>query len=103
MILQIIVAVLAVWFFTYMVQNLAAPFNVFGIMRKKLRIREFDDGTVKPGSFRQLMGCFKCLSFWVSLPFAWHITNGFWQVLALTMAIAAAATFVQAEAEKRGM
>lgn len=100
---EFLVAVLATWYIVYTVQNLDAPFNLAGKMRKRLRIGEHDDGKIKPGSFRKLMSCFKCLSFWVSLPFANHITGGFFPVLALTLAIAAAAIFVQDYAEQAGM
>lgn len=104
MILLVILAILATWRITYMVQNENAPGAVFAKLRKKLRVGEYNDHSIKPGSFRDLMQCFKCLSFWAALPWALYIGWGSWQlVVLLLLAIAAGAIFLQDYAEKRGM
>lgn len=109
-----IVAILAVWRVTRMIQNENLPFNIGGRFRKALRIKEYEPvsgyaqttprkDAIKPGGFRDLMGCFKCLSFWVAVPFANHIINGFWLVLGLALAINAGAILLEHYAERHGM
>lgn len=112
--IEILIAILATWRITRMVQNENLPFNLGGRLRKRLRIKEYEPvsgyaqttprrDAIQPGSFRDLMNCFKCLSFWVALPMANFITGGFWQVLTLTLAINAAAILLEHYAERRGM
>lgn len=110
MIFSFFIAVLVTWRLTYMVQNENLPFNAGGRLRKALRIKEFEkprgytqSSDIKPGSFRDLMSCFKCLSFWFALPCAIYLVDGFILIAALTIAIGTAAIFVQTAAERYGL
>lgn len=102
--LYFLLAVFATWRVTYMVQNDALPGNVLGKLRKRLRILDWYDGDeAKPGGLRDLFSCFRCLSFWVALPFAIFIGNGVFEVILLLLAINGAAIILNHIVQRFGL
>lgn len=99
-----LLAVFATWRLVYMLQNDALPGNVLGKMRARLRILDHYDGdTIKPGSLRDLFSCFRCLSFWVALPFAIWLGDGFAEIALLELAIGGAAIILNAWVQRLGL
>lgn len=103
-ILYFLLAVFATWRVTYMVQNDALPGNVLGKLRERLRILDHYDGeSIKPGGLRDLFSCFRCLSFWVALPFAIFIGSGVFEVILLLLAINGGAIILNAWVQRLGL
>lgn len=105
-ILYFLLAVFATWRVTYMVQNDALPGNVLGKLRERLHILEHYGGNfdeIKPGSLRDLFSCFRCLSFWVALPFAIFIGSGVFEVILLLLAINGGAIILNAWVQRLGL
>jgi hypothetical protein len=81
----LIVGVLAVWRITHLLHAEDGPWNALSKLRRQA-------GTGIVGS---LLGCFYCLSLWVSLPFAYGLGEGWWERLLLWPALSGAAILLQ--------
>ncbi|MFA5172559.1 MAG: hypothetical protein WC426_13440 [Sulfuriferula sp.] len=99
MIFSFLIATLIVWRVTYMVQNENLPFNIGNKFRDKLGTQPWHTDN-EPGSFKDLLGCFKCLSFWVAVPCAIYLVDGVLPILGMIVALNAAAIIVNQLAKR---
>lgn len=101
MILNFIFATLVIWRITYMWQQENLPFNVGNRIRDRLGIQPWHNNAgEKPGTWQDLLSCFKCLSFWVALPFAIWLVDGVLAVFVMMIALNAAAIIVNQLAKR---
>lgn len=99
MILQFLFTTLVIWRITYMWQQENLPFNVGNRIRDRLGIQPWHDDN-EPGSWRDLLSCFRCLSFWVALPFAIWLVDGVLAVIVMMIALNAAAIILNQLAKR---
>lgn len=89
-----LIAALATWRLTYMLHEEDGPFHIFTKMRNYF-IKMDGDKWKNPESFyAQLFACFKCLSVWVSVPFAAYVANDLWQFPIYILGFSAVAIFL---------
>lgn len=80
-----VISALAVWRLTHLLAAEDGPWDVIVRFRRKL-------GTTVWGS---LMDCFKCLSLWVSIPFAFFVADGMLSVFVTWLALSGAACLAE--------
>jgi hypothetical protein len=79
------VGLLAVWRTTHLLHAESGPWNLIARFRQ----------TVSSGFFGSLVGCFYCLSLWVSVPFALLTADGWKERLLLWLALSAGAILLE--------
>lgn len=99
MIFSFLIAVLVTWRLTYMVQNENLPFNIGNKFRDKLGTQPWHTDN-EPGSFRDLLHCFRCLSFWVAAACAIYLVDGVLLIVTLAIAINAGAIILNQLAKR---
>lgn len=82
---ELVLAVLALWRVTHLLQAEDGPFDVFRRLRRAA------------GSFNagRLLGCFYCSSLWLALPLAWWIGDGALERTLLWPALSGAAILLE--------
>lgn len=99
MILEFLFATLAIWRITYMVQQENLPFNVGNKFRDKFGTQPWHTDN-EPGSWQDLLGCFRCFSFWVAVPFAIWLVDGVGAIIIMAIVLNAAAIIVNQLAKR---
>jgi Protein of unknown function (DUF1360) len=102
--LQFIISVLVTWRVVHIVIHENLPKNVMGKIREKLKVSGLiSDPEIVPGSFRNFMTCFLCMSVWVAAPMAWYYASNTAEFFMYLFAISAAAIFVNTVGEQNGL
>lgn len=86
----LILGVLSVWRVTHLLVAEDGPWNILARLRQR----------VSEGFFATLIGCFYCLSVWVSAPFAWMIGSGKKERLLLWLALSGGAILLHRATER---
>ena len=86
----LILGVLSVWRVTHLLVAEDGPWNILARLRRR----------VSEGFFATLIGCFYCLSVWVSAPFAWMIGSGKRERLLLWLALSGGAILLHRATER---
>ena len=86
----LILGVLSVWRVTHLLVAEDGPWNILARLRQR----------VSEGFFATLIGCFYCLSVWVSAPFAWMIGSGRRERLLLWLALSGGAILLHRATER---
>lgn len=86
----LILGVLSVWRVTHLLVAEDGPWNILARLRQR----------VSEGFFATLIGCFYCLSVWVSAPFAWMIGSGKRERLLLWLALSGGAILLHRATER---
>jgi hypothetical protein len=87
----LILAILAVWRITHLLQAEDGPWNLMVRLR-----RSAGDGFVG-----QVLDCFYCLSLWIAIPFAWFVGESWKERLLLWPALSGGAVLLQRATERR--
>lgn len=87
----LILGILCVWRVTNLLYEEDGPWNIFQKMRD----------AVERGFWGEVMGCFNCLSLWVSPVFAYLIGEGFKEFFFLWLSLSGGAILVQRATEKQ--
>jgi hypothetical protein len=82
---QFVIASLAVWRLTHLLNAEDGPLQILAQLRR----------WIGSGFWGELVDCFYCLSFWVAAPFAWWAGGAWLQRLLLWPAISGAAVLLQ--------
>lgn len=85
---------LAVWRLARMLWTDAGPFGIFTKLRGVF-IRETRHGT-ETRLIGDMLLCMWCITIWVSMPFAWYLSNNFVEFMAYTGALSGAAMLFHA-------
>ena len=80
-----VLAILAVWRLTHLLQAEDGPFDLFFRLRRRLG----------ESIFGRLLDCFYCLSIWIAAPAAWLVGRDWPERLLLWLALSAAAILVE--------
>ena len=86
----LILGVLSVWRVTNLLVAEDGPWNIFARLRQR----------AGQGFFATLIGCFYCLSLWVSAPLAWMIGSGKKERLLLWLALSGGAILLHRVTER---
>jgi hypothetical protein len=81
---QFVLACLAVWRITHLLNAEDGPWEIFVHVRRSL-----------PGMGGQLLDCFYCLSIWIAVPFAWWMGKRWTESLLLWPAMSGAAILLE--------
>ena len=84
-ILNLVLAVLAVWRITHLFSKEDGPFDIIFAIRKK----------AGAGFFGSLLDCFYCTSVWVALPFGCWLGNHWTEKLLYWLALSGAACLLE--------
>lgn len=82
---RFVMAVLAVWRTTHLLTQEDGPWDLVARLREQLG----------EGFWGRLMDCFKCLSLWISVPFAFFVGGGWSQGLVVWLALSGAAILLE--------
>lgn len=82
---RLILGILAAWRITHLLQAEYGPWDVFDRLRR----------LGAKGFWNSLVGCFYCLSLWVSIPLVFLITPGWRERLLLWPALSAGAILLE--------
>ncbi|HKE24407.1 MAG TPA: hypothetical protein VKB88_18720 [Bryobacteraceae bacterium] len=82
---QYVIASLAVWRVTHLLNAEDGPWRVWARLRRRAGV----------GFWGDLMDCFYCLSLWIAAPFAWWLGGGWTQWLLSWFAISGAAILLE--------
>ena len=85
-----ILSVLAVWRITHLLQAEDGPFDLFARLRQWL-------GRSLVG---QLLDCFKCLSLWIAIPFAFWLVQGWDERVLVWLSLSAGAIILNSLVER---
>ena len=80
-----IIAALAVWRITHLLQAESGPFDLFLKLRKGMAIIRFGE----------LANCFYCLSIWIAIPFSYVVGSGWTERVMLWPALSGAAILLE--------
>lgn len=83
--MRFLVAVLAVWRIAHLLATEDGPWGVIARLRSMLG----------SGPLGSLMDCFKCLSVWVALPFAWFVPGSFLERAVVWLALSGTAILLE--------
>ena len=87
----LILGILCVWRVTYLLYEEDGPWHIF----RKLR------DVVEHGFWGELLGCFNCLSLWVSPLFAYLISEGLKEFFFLWLSLSGGSILIQRFTEKQ--
>lgn len=82
---RFLLATLAVWRITHLLVHEDGPWDLGARLREQLG----------PSFWGRLMDCFKCLSVWIAVPFAWFVGGGWIQELVVWLALSGAAILLE--------
>lgn len=88
--LKILLAALAVWRLTHLLNAEDGPFRVFDRLR----------GGMRRVALGELADCFYCLSLWMAAPFAIWLGDGWGERAVLWLALSAAAILIERMADR---
>jgi len=80
-----LLATFAVWRLTHLLVHEDGPWDLVARLREQLG----------QSFWGRLMDCFKCLSVWVSAPFAWYVGGGWIQGVVAWLALSGAAIVLE--------
>ena len=90
-VLNLVLAVLAVWRITHLFSKEDGPFDIIFAIRKK----------AGAGFFGSLLDCFYCTSVWVALPFGYWLGNSWTEKLLCWLALSGAACLLEQATGKK--
>jgi hypothetical protein len=82
---RFLLATLAVWRITHLLVHEDGPWDLVARLREQLG----------QSFWGRLMDCFKCLSVWIAIPFAWFVGGGWIQELVVWLALSGGAILLE--------
>jgi hypothetical protein len=84
-VLRFVIAILATWRLTHLLSKEDGPWNIIVRIRRRLGQRFWG----------KLMDCFKCLSVWVAVPFAFFVGGSIIEIIVSWLAISGGAILLE--------